>query len=186
MNTITALCPPIVYKVVLIGDSGVGKSNLLWRYTQNRFASDSKATLGVEFASKSVQVGEREVLAQIWDTAGQERYRSITKAYYKEAVGALIIYDITKQSSFKNVEKWLKELNDHAECRMAVGLIGNKCDLKQIRAVKAEEAEAYARQNGIAASLPVGMMFLETSALDATNVDLAFSRIVASTLPLLS
>ena len=138
----------IVYKVVLIGDSGVGKSNLLWRFTNDKFSVESKATLGVEFASKSLRIGNKNIVAQIWDTAGQERYRSITKAYYKEAVAALIVYDITKINSFKNVEKWLKELQDHAECQMAVGLIGNKCDLEQARAVKAKEAEEFALNNG--------------------------------------
>jgi len=138
----------VMYKIVLIGDSGVGKSNILWRFTNDKYASDSKATLGVEFASKTLKIGGKNFVAQIWDTAGQERYRSITKAYYKEAVGALIVYDITKQSSFKNVEKWLKELHDHAECDMAVGLIGNKCDLQQVRTIKTEEATAYAKKNG--------------------------------------
>ena len=168
--------PPIVYKIVLIGDSGVGKSNILWRFTSNKFTIESKATLGVEFASKSLKVGSKTVVAQIWDTAGQERYRSITKAYYKEAVAALIVYDITKQSSFRNVDKWLKELQDHAECDMAVGLIGNKCDLKQVRAVKAEEASEFARSHG--------MFFLETSALDATNVEKAFANIIESIIEL--
>lgn len=162
----------IVYKIVLIGDSGVGKSNILWRFTSNKFAVETKATLGVEFAAKTLKVNGKTVVAQIWDTAGQERYRSITKAYYKEAVAALIIYDITKQSSFKSVDKWLKELQDHAECEMAVGLIGNKCDLKQVRAVKFEEASEFAKSHG--------MFFLETSALDATNVDLAFEKIIES------
>ena len=138
----------VMYKIVLIGDSGVGKSNILWRFTNEKFASDSKATLGVEFASKTLKISGKNVVAQIWDTAGQERYRSITKAYYKEAVGALIVYDITKQSSFKNVEKWLKELHDHAECDMVIGLIGNKCDLQQVRTIKTDVAVAYAKKNG--------------------------------------
>ena len=146
---VTSEDTPVMYKIVLIGDSGVGKSNILWRFTDHKFSVDSKATLGVEFASKALKIGERSIIAQIWDTAGQERYRSITKTYYKEAVGALIVYDITKRSSFKNVEKWLKELQDHAECSMAIGLIGNKCDLKEVRTIKAEEAEGYAKQNCI-------------------------------------
>lgn len=148
MQTKTEEPSQTVYKIVLIGDSGVGKSNILWRFTSDKFAVESKATLGVEFASKTVKVGSRSIIAQIWDTAGQERYRSITKAYYKEAVAALIVYDITKQGSFKNVDKWLKELHDHAECDMAVGMLGNKCDLIKVRAVKTEEAAEYATKNG--------------------------------------
>ena len=166
-----------VYKIVLIGDSGVGKSNILWRLTSDKFSVESKATLGVEFASKSLRVGDKNIVVQIWDTAGQERYRSITKAYYKEAVAALIVYDITKINSFKSVEKWLKELHDHAECEMAVGLIGNKCDLKSIRAVKTEDAAEFAQQNGNTSNSFLDMFFLETSALDSTNVELAFQKI---------
>ena len=148
MKTIPEETGALMYKIVLIGDSGVGKSNILWRFTNDKFSMESKATLGVEFAAKTLHIGNKTLIAQIWDTAGQERYRSITKAYYKGAVAALIVYDITKQSSFKNIDKWLKELHDHAECDMAVGLVGNKCDLKEVRSVKTEEATEYAKKNG--------------------------------------
>eukprot|EP01036_Dinobryon_divergens_P032180 gene32180-41720_t len=108
-----------LFKVVLIGDSGVGKSNLLSRFTRNEFNLESKSTIGVEFATKSIQVDSKIVKAQIWDTAGQERYRAITSAYYRGAVGALLVYDISKRSTFENVERWLKELRDHAEPNIA-------------------------------------------------------------------
>ena len=97
-----------LFKVVLIGDSGVGKSNLLSRFTRNEFNIDSKSTIGVEFATKSIEVEGKTIKAQIWDTAGQERYRAITSAYYRGAVGALLVYSIEKHSSFENVERWLK------------------------------------------------------------------------------
>ena len=158
------------YKIVLIGDSGVGKSNLIKRFATNEFNIDSKTTLGVEFATKAIQLTNRKVVAQLWDTAGQERYRSITKAYYKEAVAAIVVYDITKRSTFVNVGKWLKELKDHAEGDMIIGLFGNKCDLRRTRVIKAEEGVRFAEDNA--------MLFFETSALDATNVDKAFQRIV--------
>ena len=158
------------YKIVLIGDSGVGKSNILRRFKGDQFTVESKTTLAVAFASKDMLVRGEEVKVQVWDTAGQERYRSIAKAYYKNAVGALLVYDITKQSSFKSVNKWLNELYDHAEYEMAIGLIGNKSDLTQIRAVKTEEGMELAKKHN--------MMFLETSALDSTNIDLAFNKIV--------
>ena len=99
-----------LFKVVVIGDSGVGKSNLLSRFTRNQFTLESKSTIGVEFATRSVTLEGKNIKAQIWDTAGQERYRAITSAYYRGAVGALIVYDITKETSFENVEKWLTEL----------------------------------------------------------------------------
>ena len=159
-----------MYKIVLIGDSGVGKSNILWRFTNDKFDVESKTTLGVEFASKNLIIRGHTVSAQIWDTAGQERYRSITKAYYKEAVAALIIYDITKQSSFQSVGKWLKELQDHADCDMAVGLVGNKCDLKQVRAVSERDGADFADKNG--------MIFAETSALNNINIDRVFNMLV--------
>ena len=99
-----------LFKVVVIGDSGVGKSNLLSRFTRNEFNLESKSTIGVEFATKSIKTEGKTIKAQIWDTAGQERYRAITSAYYRGAVGALVVYDITKDVSFTNVSKWLAEL----------------------------------------------------------------------------
>ena len=122
-----------LFKVVLIGDSGVGKSNLLSRFTRNEFNLESKSTIGVEFATKSITAEGKTIKAQIWDTAGQERYRAITSAYYRGAVGALLVYDISKQGTFQNVERWLKELRDHAERNIVVMLVGNKSDLKQVR-----------------------------------------------------
>ena len=99
----------LLFKVVLIGDTGVGKSNLLSRFTRNEFSMDSKTTIGVEFATKNIPVdGNKIVKAQIWDTAGQERYRAITSAYYRGAVGALLVYDMSRSSTFENVERWLK------------------------------------------------------------------------------
>ena len=159
-----------LFKVVLIGDSGVGKSNLLSRFTRNEFNLESKSTIGVEFATKSIQAEGKTIKAQIWDTAGQERYRAITSAYYRGAVGALLVYDISKHSTFENVERWLKELRDHAEANIVVMLVGNKSDLKPQRAVPTEEAMAMAEQHNLA--------FIETSALDASGVDIAFQNIL--------
>jgi len=156
--------------VVIIGDSGVGKSNLLSRFTRNEFHLDSKSTIGVEFATRSIQHDGKIIKAQIWDTAGQERYRAITSAYYRGAVGALLVYDISKRLTFENVERWLKELRTHADPSIVVMLVGNKCDLKHLQACATEDAKAFAEQNNLA--------FIETSALDATNVDLAFETIL--------
>eukprot|EP00607_Mallomonas_marina_P003295 CAMPEP_0182427324 /NCGR_PEP_ID=MMETSP1167-20130531/17079_1 /TAXON_ID=2988 /ORGANISM="Mallomonas Sp, Strain CCMP3275" /LENGTH=211 /DNA_ID=CAMNT_0024609477 /DNA_START=124 /DNA_END=759 /DNA_ORIENTATION=+ len=159
-----------LFKVVLIGDSGVGKSNLLSRFTRNEFNLESKSTIGVEFATKSIQVENKTIKAQIWDTAGQERYRAITSAYYRGAVGALLVYDISKHVTFENVERWLKELRDHAEPNIVVMLVGNKSDLRHRRAVTTEEAMSFAESNNLA--------FIETSALDATGVEEAFRQIL--------
>lgn len=159
-----------LFKIVLIGDSGVGKSNILSRFTRKEFNLESKTTIGVEFAQKSLDIEGKVIRAQIWDTAGQERYRAITSAYYRGAVGALLVYDISKSTSFENVDKWLKELKDHADSQTVVMLTGNKADLKHLRAISTEEAATYAQKHNLA--------FIETSALDGTGVDKAFEIVL--------
>ncbi|XP_028786502.1 ras-related protein RABA1f-like [Neltuma alba] len=159
-----------LFKVVLIGDSGVGKSNLLSRFTKNEFSLESKSTIGVEFATRSIRVHEKVVKAQIWDTAGQERYRAITSAYYRGAVGALLVYDVTRHVTFGNVERWLKELRDHTDANIVVMLIGNKADLQHLKAVSTEDSQAFAEQENI--------FFMETSALESTNVEDAFTEVL--------
>uniref|UniRef100_A0A8C3NHU6 Ras-related protein Rab-25 n=3 Tax=Passeriformes TaxID=9126 RepID=A0A8C3NHU6_GEOPR len=159
-----------VFKVVLIGESGVGKTNLLSRFTRNEFNHDSRTTIGVEFSTRTILVGDAAVKAQIWDTAGLERYRAITSAYYRGAVGALVVFDITKHQTYDVVDRWLKELYDHAEASIVVMLVGNKTDLAQAREVPMEEAKMFADNNGL--------LFVETSALDSTNVEEAFETIL--------
>jgi len=167
-----------LFKVVLIGDSGVGKSNLLIRFTKNEFNLESKTTIGVEFATRTLVAQDKIIKVQVWDTAGQERYRAITSAYYRGAVGALLVFDITKYGTFKNIEKWLSELRDHAEPHIVVMLVGNKSDLVAHRAVSQQEAEAFARKHG--------MSYIETSALDASNVEEAFRNNVEDIYQLLN
>jgi len=167
-----------LFKVVLIGDSGVGKSNLLSRFTRNEFNLESKSTIGVEFATRSIQTEGRTIKAQIWDTAGQERYRAITGAYYRGAVGALLVYDISKKITFENIERWLRELRDNADPNIVIMLVGNKCDLKHLRTVSTDEGSSFAEKNNLS--------FIETSALDATNVEDAFSQILTEIYRLVS
>ncbi|KAJ2063895.1 Rab GTPase ypt31 [Coemansia aciculifera] len=159
-----------LFKIVLIGDSGVGKSNLLSRFTRNEFNLESKSTIGVEFATRSIQVDSKTIKAQIWDTAGQERYRAITSAYYRGAVGALLVYDIAKHPTYENVTRWLKELRDHADSNIIIMLVGNKSDLRHLRAVPTDEAKQFASENGL--------FFIETSALDSSNVEQSFQQIL--------
>ncbi|KAI5478518.1 Ras-related protein Rap-11A [Pseudohyphozyma bogoriensis] len=130
----------------------------------------SKSTIGVEFATRSISVDSKTVKAQIWDTAGQERYRAITSAYYRGAVGALLVYDIAKHATYVNVTRWLKELRDHADSNIVIMLVGNKSDLRHLRAVPTEEAKQFSQENGLS--------FIETSALDASNVENAFQTIL--------
>ncbi|KAA1477096.1 ras-domain-containing protein [Dentipellis sp. KUC8613] len=170
-----------LFKVVLIGDSGVGKSNLLSRFTRNEFNLETKSTIGVEFATRTISVDGKTLKAQIWDTAGQERYRAITAAYYRGAVGALLVYDIAKHATYVNVTRWLKELRDHADSNIVIMLVGNKSDLKHLRAVPTEEAKAFAiwdRTYRRTSTAENGLSFIETSALDASNVESAFQTIL--------
>ncbi|KAJ0972460.1 hypothetical protein J5N97_020419 [Dioscorea zingiberensis] len=159
-----------LFKVVIIGDSAVGKSNLLSRYARNEFNAHSKATIGVEFQTQSMEIDGKEVKAQIWDTAGQERFRAVTSAYYRGAVGALVVYDISRRTTFESVERWLQELSTHSDTTVARMLVGNKCDLENIRAVSVEEGKSLAELEGL--------FFMETSALDSTNVKKAFEIVI--------
>jgi len=161
-----------LYKVVVTGDSGVGKTNIITRFTANEFTLESKATIGVEFGHAEITLGDgSKIKVQIWDTAGQERFRAITRGYYRGAVGALIVYDITKSVSFRNVEKWLQELKQHAFDDIVIMLVGNKSDLKQAREVPTDEAKKFAQKNNL--------LFIETSALDGENIKEAFYQTVS-------
>jgi Ras-related protein Rab-11A len=159
-----------IYKIVLVGDSGVGKTNLLLRYLKNKFDQNSKATVGVEFGSKNITIDNSIVKAQVWDTAGQERYRSITSAYYKGSHGALVVYDVTKIESFNNIDKWISDLRNNTNEKLVIMLIGNKIDLDKERTVKTEEGQEKSNENEVA--------YIETSALDSRNVEKAFESIV--------
>ncbi|ESL08550.1 small GTP-binding protein Rab11 [Trypanosoma rangeli SC58] len=162
----------LTFKVVIIGDSGVGKSNLMTRYTANEFSQDTPATIGVEFMTKSIKIEGRDAKVQIWDTAGQERFRAISRSIYHGAKGAMLVYDITNQTSFDSIPTWLQELRVFVPATCSIFLIGNKCDLEHLRVVKKEVADRFARENGLS--------FLETSALEKTNVDKAFEWLAKS------
>ena len=162
--------PDYLLKIVLIGDSGVGKTNLLSRFTRDQFNPDSKSTIGVEFATKTMEVEGKTVKAQIWDTAGQERYRAITSAYYRGAIGALLLYDVTSSLTFQSLNRWLQELRENADSNIVVMLVGNKCDLAENRAVSTDEGMGMAKQENL--------LFIETSALNATNVQESFSQLI--------
>ena len=118
-----------LFKIVVIGDSGVGKSNILSRYVKDTFSTDSKTTIGVEFASKQLTIKDKTIKIQIWDTAGQERFRSVSSYYYKGAVGALLCYDITRESTFENLSKWLSEMKEFAEPYACIMLVLTKAIL---------------------------------------------------------
>ena len=160
----------IMFKVVLVGDSFVGKTNIMSKYLKNEFLEDSKATVGVEFGSKQFTIDGHVIKVQIWDTAGQERYRAITSAYYKGAKGAFVVYDITRKNSFESIEKWVNELKNVSDKNITILLIGNKSDLEDQRQVTKEQGEEKAGKLEVA--------FMETSALSGDNLEKAFELMI--------
>ncbi|KAH9313224.1 hypothetical protein KI387_028259 [Taxus chinensis] len=155
-----------LFKYIIIGDTGVGKSCLLLQFTDKRFQPVHDLTIGVEFGARMITIDNRPIKLQIWDTAGQESFRSITRSYYRGAAGALLVYDITRRETFNHLASWLEDARQHANANMTIMLIGNKCDLAHRRAVSTEEGEKFAKENGL--------IFMEASAKTAQNVEEAF------------
>ncbi|KAK7266831.1 hypothetical protein RIF29_19488 [Crotalaria pallida] len=165
---LTIMSYDYLFKYIIIGDTGVGKSCLLLQFTDKRFQPVHDLTIGVEFGARMVTIDSRPIKLQIWDTAGQESFRSITRSYYRGAAGALLVYDITRRETFNHLASWLEDARQHANPNMTIMLIGNKCDLSHRRAVSKEEGEQFAKENGL--------LFLEASARTAQNVEEAFIR----------
>ena len=157
-------------KFILLGDGNVGKTCLMLSFAGKSIRANHIKTIGIDMEKRIFNYEGNDIEVKIWDTAGQERYRAITSAYYRGAVGALLVYDVCKYSSFENVEKWLKELRDHADSQTVVLMTGNKADLKHLRAVNTEEAALFAQKNNLG--------FLETSALEGINVEKAFEIVL--------
>ena len=160
----------LLYKIIIIGDTCVGKSNILSRYLKDEFREDSKSTVGVELGSKFLKVKGVGTKLQIWDTAGQERYRSITSSYFKGSHGCFIVYDITNETSFEDVNKWYEQVQKESSKEVSIILVGNKCDLENERKVSKEKGEEKAR----ALNCP----FFETSALSKLKIDDIFNEMV--------
>ena len=169
-NTNNANGYGMIFKIVLIGDTSVGKTNILSKYLTDEFDAKSKATVGVEFGVKNFKIENNIVKVQIWDTAGEERYRSITNAYYKGAKGSLLVYDITNKKSFENVEKWISDLKANADEDISMILLGNKTDLEDKRVVTTEEGKNKAEF--------YNLTFMETSALNGNNIQEAFNELI--------
>jgi Ras-related protein Rab-2A len=161
-----------LFKYIIIGDTGVGKSCLLLQFTDNRFQPVHDITIGVEYGIRTITINNTPIKLRIWDTAGQEIFRSITRSYYRGAAGALLVYDITKRETFSHLANWLKDAREHANSNMIIMLIGNKSDLAKKRAVSTEEGEKFAKENGL--------MFMEVSAKSGEKVEEAFVKSAAS------
>lgn len=159
--------------MVLIGDSGVGKSNLISRYVHNTVDLQSKSTAGLEFSTRCVEMDGKRVRVKLWDFARTERYSAISRAFYRGAIGALIVYDVTDRKTFEGLERWFKQLREHMHTttnKNIFMLVGNKCDLVHNRQVTTEEGKACAAQHGVA--------FIETSALRTTNIEKSFMKLL--------
>ena len=160
----------LLFKLILIGDSYVGKSNILLKYLKNQFNENSKTRIGVEFGTKNIIINNKRIKIQIWDTAGQERYRSITSAYYKGAKGALIVYDITRKNTFDNIDKWITDLKLNGDKNICIIILGNKSDLIDKREIN--------KNDGIKKAEMYKTAFLETSALNGDNISKAFDELI--------
>jgi small GTP-binding protein len=156
-------------KLVLIGDSGTGKTNLMLRYTKNQFDLETKTTIGVEFSSREINIEHTKYKYQIWDTAGQERFQGLATAYFRGAKICIIVYDITKYETFVNVNNWLKKVRDNCDPDVQIYVIGNKIDLEHLRSVSKEEGIKYCKENDL--------VFAEVSALRSTNIEELFYNI---------
>jgi Ras-related protein Rab-1A len=160
-----------LFKLLLIGDSGVGKSCLLLRFADHTYTESYISTIGVDFKIRTIELDGKTIKLQIWDTAGQERFRTITSSYYRGAHGIIVVYDVTDVESFNNVKQWLNEIDRYATENVTKLLVGNKCDLVNKKAVDYETAKDFADK--------LNIPFLETSAKNATNVEKAFLTMAA-------
>ena len=160
----------MIFKIILIGDSSSGKTNLINRYISNKFVENSQPTIGVEMFSRDYLIDGDSIHAQIWDTAGQEKYNTLTSSYYKGAKGALVVYDVTQKATFDQVERYVNELKDNSDKNVFFALVGNKCDLEGNRMILKEEGEKLAQKLKIA--------FFEVSAKTGVGIENLFKYLI--------
>ena len=164
----------LLYKILLLGDSSVGKTCFLMRYADNTFQEIHMSTIGLDYKLKNVQIDDGKIVKiQIWDTAGQDRFRSITKNYYKGAHGIILIYDVTSRKTFENVKNWVTQIKEEVSDKVTIILVGNKIDDESNRKVSTEEGEQMAKE--------CGLNFFETSAKSGINIDTTFNELVKKT-----
>ncbi|KAJ5077774.1 ras-related protein rab-11a [Anaeramoeba ignava] len=162
------------FKAILIGNSAVGKTNILSRFHKNEFSLNTQTTIGVEFGSRILEIKGKKIQLKVWDTAGQEIFRSITQSYYRGSNGAFIVYDITNEDSFNELENWIVEFQKNAQESAVPMIIGNKCDLEKDRKIPKEKGEKFAKKNKA--------LFMETSAKDGTNIEEVFQMLATEIL----
>ncbi|XP_015597880.1 ras-related protein Rab-8A isoform X2 [Cephus cinctus] len=155
-----------LFKLLLIGDSGVGKTSILFRFSEDAYNSTFISTIGIDFKIRNIELDGKKIKLQIWDTAGQERFRTITTAYYRGAMGIMLVYDVTNEKSFENLKNWIRNIEENASSDVERMILGNKCELTEKRQVYKERGEQLAVEYGI--------KFMETSAKSSINVEEAF------------
>lgn len=160
-----------LFKILLIGDSGVGKTCILCRFSDDSFNSSFISTIGIDFKMKTIELNGKKIKLQIWDTAGQERFYTITSTYYRGAMGIMLVYDVTDGKSFDSIGKWLRNIDENANEDVVKMIIGNKCDLEDKRVIPAERGQDVAKHHGIP--------FIETSAKTNVNIKRAFDDITS-------
>ena len=166
---------PVQVKVVLLGESGVGKSSIVLRFVADNFKADGEATLGASYMGKILHIGDKSIKFNIWDTAGQERYHSLAKMYYRDANAAILVYDITKKGSFENLKRWHRELIESGPKDLAIVVAGNKEDLVENESVSPDEASAWARS--------IGAALKKTSAKTSYGVEQVFKELASKFMP---
>ncbi|KAK3854755.1 hypothetical protein Pcinc_038785 [Petrolisthes cinctipes] len=164
----------LLFKLLLIGDSGVGKTCILFRFSDDAFNTTFISTIGIDFKIKTIELRGKKIKLQIWDTAGQERFHTITTSYYRGAMGIMLVYDITNAKSFDNIAKWLRNIDEHANEDVEKMILGNKCDMEDKRVIPKEKGEAIGREHSI--------RFLETSAKANINIEQAFLELAEAIL----
>ena len=164
--------PDYTIKYIIVGNAYVGKSNIIYRFVENKFSENYKATINLDFSYKNMKINDKIFRIQLWDTAGQEEFQSISRGYYKSGACALVVYDITDRETFNNVSSWVEECKNNGPSTITLVLVGNKIDLEDKRQVTYEEGEDFANRNN--------MQFYETSALNGTNIDKLFNDTVES------
>ncbi|KAG7914363.1 hypothetical protein KL925_004594 [Ogataea polymorpha] len=158
-------------KLLLVGDSGVGKSCLLLRFVDDKFNPSFITTIGIDFKIKTIELNGSKIKLQVWDTAGQERFRTITTAYYRGAMGIIIVYDVCDENSFESVKKWYQTVNQHAKDEAQLFLVGNKCDDTESRQVSEKQGELLAEE--------LNVPFMEASAKSGLNVNEVFYKLAS-------
>lgn len=156
-----------LFKLLLIGDSGVGKTSILFRFSDDSFTSTFISTIGIDFKIRTIEMDGKKIKLQIWDTAGQERFRTITTAYYRGAMGIMLVYDVTSEKSFENITQWIKNIETHASDDVEKMILGNKCDMNDKRVVSTEAGEQLAEEYRVT--------LMETSAKSNINIEEAFT-----------